>query len=81
MRPEQPPKTPLRGRLHEVIFEADTPTGRIFDVLLLVLIVASVAVVMLESVASVRDEHGWLLIRLEWLFTGLFTLEYLLRLY
>ncbi|HUG27163.1 MAG TPA: ion transporter, partial [Gemmatimonadales bacterium] len=63
---------PLRARLHEVIFEADTPTGRLFDVLLLVLIVASVAVVMLESVPAVRDDHGWLLIRLEWLFTILF---------
>ncbi|HUG28232.1 MAG TPA: ion transporter, partial [Gemmatimonadales bacterium] len=55
--------------------------GRLFDVLLLVLIVASVAVVMLESVPAVRDDHGWLLIRLEWLFTILFTMEYLLRLY
>lgn len=72
---------PLRARLHEVIFEADTPAGRAFDALLLLLIVTSVTVVMLESVASVRDEHGWLLIRLEWLFTGLFTIEYLLRLY
>ncbi len=72
---------PLRARLHEVIFEADTAAGRVFDAVLLVLILASVAVVMLESVASVRDEHGWLLIRLEWLFTGLFTIEYLLRLY
>ncbi len=72
---------PLRARLHEVIFEADTPTGRLFDVLLLVLIVSSVSVVMLESVPAVRDDHGWLLIRLEWLFTILFTIEYLLRLY
>jgi voltage-gated potassium channel len=72
---------PLRARLHEVIFEADTTAGRVFDAVLLLLILASVTVVMLESVMSVRDEHGWLLIRLEWLFTGLFTIEYLLRLY
>lgn len=79
--PPDAPAPSLRARLHEVIFEADTPAGKLFDTVLLLLIVASVVVVMLESVASVRDEHGWFLIRLEWLFTGLFTIEYLLRLY
>lgn len=79
--PPDAPAPPLRARLHEVIFEADTPAGRLFDAVLLVLIVSSVAVVMLESVPSVRDDAGWLLIRLEWLFTLLFTIEYLLRLY
>ena len=48
----------LRARLHEVIFEADTPAGRLFDLLLLVAIVASVIVVMLESVASIRVRVG-----------------------
>lgn len=81
MPPSQPTDPSLRARLHEVIFEADTAIGRLFDVVLLVLIVTSVAVVMLESVPSMRDEYGWLLIRLEWLFTILFTIEYLLRLY
>lgn len=81
MRMEEPAPTPLRHRLHEIIFEADTRSGRLFDAVLLVLILGSVAVVMLESVPSVRDDHGWLLIRLEWLFTLLFTVEYLLRLY
>lgn len=71
----------LRARLHEVIFEADTPAGRAFDLLLLLAIVASVIVVMLESVASVRARAGPELRALEWGFTILFTVEYLLRLF
>lgn len=70
----------VRARLHEIIFEADTPAGRAFDLLLLVAIVSSVAVVMLESVASVRARAGPTLRALEWGFTILFTIEYLLRL-
>lgn len=71
---------PIRARLHEIIFEADTPAGRTFDVLLLVAIVSSVIVVMLESVASIRARAGPTLRALEWGFTILFTIEYLLRL-
>lgn len=70
-----------RARLHEIIFEADTPAGKAFDVALLVFILASVVAVMLESVASVRDEHGTALRAFEWVITVLFTLEYGLRLY
>jgi voltage-gated potassium channel len=69
-----------RARLHEIIFEADTPEGKLFDLLLLVAIVSSVVVVMLESVASVRARAGPTLRALEWGFTILFTIEYLLRL-
>ena len=71
----------LRARLHEVIFEADTPAGRAFDLLLLVAIVSSVIVVALESVASMRARAGPELRALEWGFTLLFTVEYLLRLF
>ena len=71
----------LRARLHEVIFEADTPAGRLFDLLLLVAIVVSVIVVMLESVASVSARVGPTLRALEWGFTILFTIEYFLRLF
>ena len=70
----------LRARLHEIIFEADTPEGRLFDLLLLVAILSSVAVVLLESVASVRARVGPELRALEWGFTILFTIEYILRL-
>lgn len=70
----------LRARLHEIIFEADTPAGRLFDVLLLTVIASSVVVVMLESVAAVRAQYGPTLRILEWTFTILFTVEYVLRL-
>ncbi|REJ66314.1 MAG: ion transporter [Planctomycetota bacterium] len=68
-----------RDRWYEVIFEADTPAGKMFDVLLLVAILASVLVVMLESVESIRRAYPLLLWRAELLFTGLFTLEYFAR--
>ena len=71
----------LRARLHQIIFEADTPAGRAFDLGILLAIVASVIVVMLESVASVRAHAGPTLRALEWFFTILFTIEYALRLF
>jgi len=74
------PPTPWRARLHEVIFEADTPEGKAFDVVLLWLIVGSIAAVMLESVTSVKAKYGTPLRAAEWLFTALFTVEYVLRL-
>jgi len=69
-----------RHRVHEVIFEADTPSGKLFDVVLLALIVLSVISVMLESVAGIRLRYGAALRLAEWVFTGLFSVEYLLRL-
>lgn len=69
-----------RHRLHEVIFEADTPAGRAFDLALLLAIALSVGAVLLESVASIRLRHGPALRAAEWSFTMLFTIEYVLRL-
>jgi len=69
-----------RQRLYVIIFEADTAAGKAFDVALIFAILASVVVVMLESVASVREEYGAALWVAEWAFTILFTCEYLLRL-
>ena len=66
--------------LHEVIFEADTPVGRAFDLFLMVTIVVSVIAVCLESVHSIRDAYGTQLRVLEWMITALFTIEYALRL-
>jgi voltage-gated potassium channel len=66
--------------LHEVIFGADTPAGRGFDIGLLVAILVSVVAVMLESVADIRREYGGALRAAEWVLTGVFTLEYGLRL-
>jgi voltage-gated potassium channel len=71
---------PWRARLHEVIFEADTPIGKAFDVALLSGILLSVLAVMLESVAAVRARYGPQLRLIEWGFTVLFTVEYVLRL-
>ncbi len=76
-----PSGQPFRHRLYTVIYESDTPGGKAFDVALIVTIVASVVVVMLESVADVRAAHGLALRRAEWAFTVLFTAEYVLRLY
>ncbi len=69
-----------RGRLHEIIYEADTPWGRLFDLLLMAAIIVSVVVVMLETVDSVEDRYGVPLRYGEWGFTLLFTIEYVLRL-
>ena len=69
-----------RARLHEFIFEADTPAGKAFDVLLLLSIVASVGAVMLESVPEIGARFGDELRVAEWGFTIVFTVEYALRL-
>ena len=69
-----------RYRLHEIVFEADTPAGKAFDVALLVAILASVAAVMLESVTEIRAVYGPQLLAVEWFFTILFTIEYAARL-
>ena len=71
----------LRNKLHEIIFEADTRAGKFFDVILIVSIMASVIMVMLDSVSSIQQDHGELLYLGEWIFTLLFTIEYILRLY
>lgn len=74
---------PLAGwrlRIYGVIFESDTPAGRAFDVALVCLIIASVIVVVLDSMVPVYGSHHELLTALEWTFTVLFTLEYAARL-
>ncbi len=74
------PDEPWRARLYVIIFESDTPAGIAFDVGLLIVILASVLVVMLDSVQGIAARHGELFARLEWGFTALFTVEYVLRL-
>ncbi|AKD04700.1 ion transporter [Pontibacter korlensis] len=76
-----PPKNTLRKKLYTIIFEAETPAGKAFDIVLLVLILASVAVVTLESVVSLRRDYLYIFVTLEWIFTIIFTVEYLLRIY
>ena len=69
-----------RNKLHEIIFGADTKTGKIFDISLLLLIIISVVLVMLESVASINDVYGQWFHIAEWVITIFFTIEYVLRL-
>jgi voltage-gated potassium channel len=76
-----PPKRNLKDVLFEVIFEADTPSGKWFDILLIVCIVLSVGAVMMESVTALEQEYRDMFRAAEWLFTILFTIEYGLRLY
>lgn len=71
----------FRERLWEIIFEAETPSGKAFDVMLLVAIGLSVVAVMLESVDQIEAKWATQLHRLEWFFTILFTAEYVLRLW
>jgi voltage-gated potassium channel len=69
-----------RAKLHEIIFEADTPAGKLFDVFLIIVIIFSVIGVMLESVKVINENFGKSLYLIEWIFTILFTIEYVLRL-
>ncbi|MGD8961907.1 MAG: ion transporter [Desulfobacterales bacterium] len=73
-------RSPWRLKVHEVIFEADTPAGKWFDVLLIMAILTSVLLVMLDSVSSIQEVYGRFLLAGEWFFTILFTIEYVLRL-
>ena len=66
--------------MHEVIFEADTPGGKAFDVALLAAIVVSIVVVMLDSVTEIHDRYETPLLVAEWAITVLFTIEYFARL-
>lgn len=74
------PESHWRNRLHEIVFEADTRAGKIFDLIIITLILLSVLVVLLESVRSIRENYGEILVPVEWFFTIVFTLEYILRL-
>ncbi|MEZ7957854.1 MAG: ion transporter [Rubritalea sp.] len=77
---EQKPQG-LKHKIWEIIFEAETPTGKAFDVVLLWAIFFSVLAVMLETVAPFKSQHGTLLTIVEWFFTIFFTVEYLTRLW
>ncbi|APY07432.1 ion transporter [Winogradskyella sp. J14-2] len=68
-----------KTRLHEIIYEADTPAGKLFDVILLIAILASIIFVMLESVSSIDAKYHTILNVGEWIITILFTVEYIVR--
>ncbi len=66
-------------KLHEIIYEADTPAGKLFDVILLIVIIASIALVMLESVKGFDTKYHTFLDISEWIITILFSIEYIIR--
>ena len=70
-----------KDKLHEIIFEADTSAGKLFDVILLILIAMSIIAVMLESVKSIDADYHHLLVTIEWTLTIIFTIEYFFRIY
>lgn len=71
----------LKEKLYVIIFESDTPKGKLFDVFLFGFIIASVLVVILESVVTFSDRFRLILQILEYIFTAFFTFEYLVRIY
>jgi len=73
------PYSNWRRKLHEIIYEADTPAGKLFDVILLIVILASIVFVMLESVKSIDNKYHNFLNIAEWVITILFTIEYIAR--
>lgn len=74
-------QTPLQLKCYEVIFGTETPAGKWFDLALIAIIITSVIVIMLDSIASLDEQYGQLFFRLEWMFTLLFTVEYLARIW
>ena len=73
--------SPWRERMHEIIFEADTKAGKRFDIILLILILLSVAVVFEDSIRGNSPELKKMLYYAEWFFTIIFSIEYFLRIY
>lgn len=71
----------VRRRLGDIIFEHDKPPDKLFDIVVLILILLSIFFVMLESVPGIRESYGGMLRVAEWTFTVLFTVEYVLRVY
>ena len=71
----------FRKKLFVIIFEADTPAGKGFDLVLIIIIVLSVLAVVLESIPSVAAKYGSLLKMVEWSITAIFTIEYIARLW
>lgn len=71
---------PWQEQLHELIYESEKPAGKVFDIALLGCILASIVIVMLDSVGSLHARFGTFFYVMEWVFTGIFTIEYILRL-
>jgi voltage-gated potassium channel len=77
---EQEESKSWREKIHSIVYESSTPAGKAFDVTLLFLIFTSILVVMLDSVEALHSRYGNFFLTLEWTFTILFTIEFILRL-
>ena len=71
----------VRRKIHNVIFEADTPAGQVFDISLIIVIIISVILVALETIGWINQKYHVIFNIAEWVITALFTLEYILRIY
>lgn len=71
----------IKQKIHRIIFGVGTPAGRAFDIVLLILIMASITTLMLESVEGIYSNWSRLFFHLDWIITGLFTIEYVLRIW
>tara|TARA_R110001583_G_scaffold67308_3_gene192565 strand:+ start:22358 stop:23191 length:834 start_codon:yes stop_codon:yes gene_type:complete len=76
---EKPNKNNWKNKLHEIIYEADTPAGKWFDIILILTIILSIVLVMLESVESFDNKYHNFLNNSEWIITILFSIEYIAR--
>lgn len=72
---------PLKEKLYSIIFEADTQAGKAFDMMLIVIILCNSFLIIAESMEDIRNSYGMWITVLGWFFVGIFTLEYLLRIY
>ncbi|MBE0667918.1 MAG: ion transporter [Bacteroidales bacterium] len=70
-----------KKKVYEIIFEADTREGKAFDVTIIVLILISILLVLVDSIAALHEKHKVVLYTAEWVITGIFLIEYILRIY
>jgi len=77
----KPTRKPTRERVHAIVFEAETPAGKRFDIALIVIILLSVLAVFLDTVHDIHARYGEAFYVIEWLFTVFFTVEYAARLW
>ena len=74
-------QNPAQKRAYDIIFGTETPEGKYFDIVLIVVILASVLVVMLDSIPDYHARFGRQFLQIEWVFTILFTIEYAVRMW
>jgi len=79
--PKAHPESKLRTKIYIVIFRSDTRAGRVFDIILLWVILASIFLVFMESIEEIRQQYRYEIKIIEWVFTAAFTAEYFLRIY